>query len=61
MNMPRGVLPVLVPVRAAQDEIGVVTAEIAALHKSGYPLRNILVLARFRSGEQHLYKLIEDR
>ena len=44
MNMPSGVLPVLVPVRAAQDEIGVVTAEIVALHKSGYPLRNILIL-----------------
>ena len=44
MNMPSGVLPVLVPVRAAQDEIGVVTAEIVALHNSGYPLRNILIL-----------------
>ena len=44
MNMPRGVLPVLLPVRAAQDEIGAITAEIVALHTSGYPLRNILVL-----------------
>ncbi|MEI6060686.1 MAG: alpha/beta hydrolase, partial [Bacteroidota bacterium] len=44
MNMPRGVLPILVPVRAAQDEISVITAEIVALAKSGYPLRNILVM-----------------
>jgi superfamily I DNA/RNA helicase len=44
MNMPRGVLPVLVPVRGAQDEISVVTTEIAALHRSGYPLRDVLVL-----------------
>lgn len=44
MNMPRGVLPVLLPVRSSQDEIGVTTAEIVALHKSGYPLQNVLVL-----------------
>lgn len=44
MNMPRGVLPVLLPVRSSQDEIGVVTAEIVALHKSGYPLQNLLIL-----------------
>jgi len=44
INMPRGVVPVLVPVRSAQDEIGVVTTEIASLHKSGYPLCNLLVL-----------------
>jgi len=44
MNMPPGVLPVLLPVRSSQDEVGVVTAEIVALHKSGYPLQNLLVL-----------------
>jgi superfamily I DNA/RNA helicase len=44
MNMPRGVLPVLLPVRSSQDEIGMTTAEIVALHKSGYPLKNVLVL-----------------
>jgi len=44
MNMPRGVLPVLVPVRGAQDEISVVSMEIAALHRKGYPLRDVLVL-----------------
>ena len=44
MNMQRGVLPVLLPVRSSQDEIGVVTAEIVALHKTGYPLQNLLVL-----------------
>ncbi len=44
LNMPRGVLPVLLPVRSAQDEIGVVTAEIVSLHQKGYPLGNLLVL-----------------
>jgi superfamily I DNA/RNA helicase len=37
-------LPVLLPVRSPQDEIGVVTAEIVALQTSGYPLQNLLVL-----------------
>jgi superfamily I DNA/RNA helicase len=44
MNMPHGVLPVLLPLRSAQDEIGKVTAEIEAVRKLGIPLNNILVL-----------------
>jgi hypothetical protein len=44
MNMPRGVLPVLLPVRSAQDEVSIVATEIALLHKHGYPLRDLLVL-----------------
>jgi len=44
MNMPHGVLPILVPVRSGQDEIGVVTAEVDALCKQGYPLHNVLIL-----------------
>ena len=44
MNMPHGALPILVPVRSSQDEIGVVTAEVEALYKKGYPLHNILIL-----------------
>lgn len=44
MNMPHGILPVLLPLRSPQDEIGKVTAEIDAVYKLGVPLNNILVL-----------------
>lgn len=44
MNMPHGVLPVIIPLRSGQDEIGRVTAEIETLKKNGAPLRNILIL-----------------
>jgi superfamily I DNA/RNA helicase len=44
MNMPRGVIPVLLPLRSGQDEIGRVTAEIEVLKKHGASLGNILIL-----------------
>ena len=44
MNMPHGVLPILVPARSGQDEIGIVTAEVEALNQQGFPLRNVLIL-----------------
>ena len=44
MNMPHGVIPVLIPLRSGQDEIGKVTAEIEFLKLHGAPLGNILIL-----------------
>ncbi|HCK67126.1 MAG TPA: hypothetical protein DHW49_12755 [Anaerolineae bacterium] len=44
MNMPRGVLPIVISLRGAQDEVGRITAEIEALKKHGMSLRNILIL-----------------
>jgi superfamily I DNA/RNA helicase len=44
MNMPHGVIPVLLPLRSGQDEIGRVTTEIESLKKHGAPLGNILIL-----------------
>jgi superfamily I DNA/RNA helicase len=44
LNMPHGMLPILVPARSGQDEIGIVTAEVEALCKKGYSLHNVLVL-----------------
>lgn len=61
MNMPNGVLPVLIPLHSPQDEIGRVTAEVALLHQSGAPLRNILILHAEWEGVDSLITSINRR
>ncbi|MGA7607204.1 MAG: 3'-5' exonuclease, partial [Anaerolineales bacterium] len=61
MNMPHGVLPVIIPLRGGQDEIGRVTAEIESLKKHGASLRNILILHSEWEGVEALITALNNR
>lgn len=61
MNMPHGFIPVLLPLRSGQDEIGRVTAEMETLKKHGVSLRNILILHSEWDGASALIASINHR
>jgi len=61
LNMPHGVLPILIPVRSPQDEIGIVTAEVESLKRHGATLRNILILHAEWEGADALIASINNR
>jgi len=61
MNMPHGVLPVIIPLRSGQDEIGRVTAEIETLKNHGASLRNILILHSEWEGVDALITALNNR
>jgi superfamily I DNA/RNA helicase len=61
MNMPHGLLPILIPLRSGQDEIGRVTAEVEDLKKRGAALQSILILHTEWEGVNSLIASINNR
>lgn len=54
LHMPRGVLPVVIPLTSEQDEVTRVINEIRQLHQSGVPWQDILVIHASREEISHI-------
>ena len=61
INMPNGVVPVLIPLASSQDEIARAANEIAAIASQGHPLKDILVLHANWQGVKALLQALERR
>ncbi|MBN2147985.1 MAG: DEAD/DEAH box helicase [Anaerolineales bacterium] len=61
LNMPSGVVPQLVPLRASQEEITRIANEIQQMAGRGFPLSQILVLHSAWDGAQSLRRAIQQR
>jgi superfamily I DNA/RNA helicase len=60
-HMPSGVIPLIIPLSSAQDEIARVANEVAEFIRQGYPKQHLLLLHANGKGAQNLIQAIEQR